>query len=133
MRIFTLATLALAAIASSTQAQEAGIQDTIASQLQAFNDRDVTAAWQYASPMIQGMFGTPENFGMMVERGYPMVWTNSDVTFTELSDINGVLWQQVMLRDAQGTLHVLAYQMIEGENGWQINGVTILPAPEMGV
>jgi hypothetical protein len=108
------------------------IEGTIGSQLDAFNDRDIEEAWSYASPMIQGMFGSPQNFGMMVQQGYPMVWTNSDVRYLELREIAGRLWQKVMLRDAQGGLHVLDYQMIETENGWQINGVSILPAPDVG-
>lgn len=125
--------LALVVPAGAALAQDnAAIEDVIGSQLQAFNDRDVDEAWQYASPMIKGMFGTPQNFGMMVERGYPMVWTNSDARFMDLREINGRLYQRVMIRDANGALHVLEYQMIEAENGWQINGVSILPAPDVG-
>ena len=67
----------------AAQAQDQSIEDVITSQLQAFNDRDIEEAWQYASPMIQGMFRTPENFGNMVRNGYPMVWDNSDVRFLE--------------------------------------------------
>jgi len=114
-------------------AQDAdAIEDVIGSQLQAFNDRDVQEAWQYASPNIQRMFGNPGNFGMMVERGYPMVWDNADVRFLELREISGVLWQKVMLRDINGNLHLLDYQMIETADGWQINGVQLLPAPDVG-
>ncbi|WP_245820386.1 DUF4864 domain-containing protein [Flavimaricola marinus] len=121
-------------VALSATAQDRGaIEDTIGSQLEAFNNRDIEGAWQYASPMIQGMFGTPQNFGMMVQQGYPMVWDNSDVRYLELREISGRLWQKVMLRDERGGLHVLDYQMIETDAGWQINGVSILPAPDIGV
>ncbi len=114
-------------------AQDAdAVEETIGNQLQAFNDRDVAAAWQYASPNIKGMFGSPDNFGMMVQRGYPMVWDNADVQFLELREIAGLLWQKVMIRDAAGNLHLLDYQMIETEAGWQINGVQLLPAPDVG-
>lgn len=114
-------------------AQDAGaIEDVIGRQLQAFNDRDMQGAWQYASPNIQGIFGSPDNFGMMVQRGYPMVWDNVDVQFLELREIAGLLWQRVMIRDARGDLHVLDYQMIQTDTGWQINGVQLLPAPEVG-
>ena len=47
--------------------------------------------------------------------------------FLELREIAGRLWQMVMIRDAQGDLHVLDYQMIETAQGWQINGVQLLP------
>ena len=126
--------LMVLSLALPAQAQDqSAIEETIGNQLQAFNDRDVVEAWQYASPMIQGMFGNPQNFGMMVQQGYPMVWTNSEVRYLELREISGRLWQKVMLRDATGGLHILDYQMIETENGWQINGVSILPAPDTGV
>ena len=39
---------------------------------------------------------------------------------------------KVMLRDGSGGLHILDYTMIETPDGWQIDGVQILPAPEAG-
>ncbi|WP_341366953.1 DUF4864 domain-containing protein [Yoonia sp. BS5-3] len=114
-------------------AQDArAIEGVIGNQLQAFNDRDVDAAWQYASPNIQAIFRTPENFGQMVQRGYPMVWNNADAQFLELREIAGRLWQKVMIRDARGGLHLLDYEMIETGAGWQINAVQLLPAPDVG-
>ena len=125
--------LSLWIAAAPVAAQDAGaIEDVIGNQLQAFNDRDVAEAWQYASPMIQNMFRTPENFGMMVQRGYPMVWDNAEVRFLELRDVSGNLWQKVMIRDARGGLHILDYQMVQTAEGWQINGVQLLPSPDVG-
>ena len=119
--------------ATSVFAQDAdAIEGVIGNQLQAFNDRDVSEAWQYASPNIKRLFGSSDNFGMMVQQGYPMVWDNADVRFLELRDVRGNLWQKVMVRDAQGGLHILDYQMIETTEGWQINGVQLLPAPDVG-
>ena len=108
------------------------IEDVIANQLNAFNDRDVQTAWSFASPMIQGLFGTPENFGSMVEQGYPMVWTNADVQFLELREIAGQQYQKVMIRDATGQRHVMEYAMVETPAGWLINGVSELPLPDVG-
>ena len=134
MRQFLAACAMLLALAGMVRAQDRGaIEDVIGGQLEAFNQRDVEMAWTYASPMIQGMFGNSANFGMMVQRGYPMVWTNSDVRYLELREIGGRLWQKVLVRDENGGLHILDYQMIETDNGWQINGVSILPAPDVGV
>ncbi len=114
-------------------AQESdAIEDVIANQLSAFNDRDVQTAWSFASPMIQGLFGNPENFGTMVEQGYPMVWTNSDVQFLELREIAGQFYQKVMVRDATGQRHVMEYAMIDTPAGWLINGVSELPLPDVG-
>ena len=108
------------------------IEDVIANQLSAFNDRDVETAWSFASPMIQGLFGNPQNFGVMVEQGYPMVWTNADVQFLELREIAGQFYQEVMVRDANGQRHVMEYAMIETPAGWRINGVSELPLPDVG-
>jgi hypothetical protein len=124
---------ALAIWASGAMAQEADIREVIESQLEAFNARNVNEAWGYASPMIQGMFGSPTNFGMMVENGYPMVWTNSGAEFGELREVEGRLYQRVFVEDAQGGRHLLEYQMIETAAGWQINGVVVLPQEEVGV
>ncbi len=119
--------------ATALAAQDnAAIEGVIGDQLQAFNDRDVAAAWSYASPNIKRLFGNDGNFGAMVQQGYPMVWDNADVRFLELRDVSGFLWQKVMIRDAQGALHILDYQMVETADGWQINGVTLLPAPDVG-
>ena len=113
-------------------AQQDEIATVIQNQLDAFNEREVETAFTYASPMIQGMFGNPGNFGMMVERGYPMVWTNSNARFLELREVGGRLFQRVLVQDTQGVAHVLEYQMIETSDGWQINGVSIVPAPDVG-
>ena len=114
-------------------AQDSGaIEDVIGNQLEAFNDRDITGAWQYASPNIKRLFQNPGNFGLMVQQGYPMVWDNADVRFLELREISGFLWQKVMVRDKAGNLHILDYQMVETAQGWQINGVQLLPAPDVG-
>ncbi|HEV8034414.1 DUF4864 domain-containing protein [Yoonia sp.] len=121
----------IAATAAFAQDSDA-IESVIGSQLDAFNERDISEAWQYASPNIKRLFGDPGNFGMMVQQGYPMVWDNADVRFLELRDLGGMLWQKVMVRDAQGGLHILDYQMVETAQGWQINGVRLLPAPDVG-
>lgn len=131
-RIFGIILGFLAFITPVWAQNEDAIQDVIANQLSAFNDRDVQTAWSFASPMIQGMFGNPENFGTMVQQGYPMVWTNSDVQFGELRQIAGQFYQKVMIRDAGGQRHVMEYTMVETPAGWLINGVSELPLPDVG-
>ena len=121
------ATCVVVVLASSAigQTREA-IEDVIGNQLQAFNDRDVTEAFSYASPTIKGFFRDPDNFGTMVERGYPMVWDNAEVRFLDLRQEGTLQIQRVMIRDAAGTFHTLDYAMIETPNGWQINGVQLI-------
>lgn len=110
---------------------EPGIEATIDAQIEAFLADDFAKAFTYASPSIQGLFGNSENFGRMVRQGYPMVWRPGDVQFLELRDEGGLLWQKVMIRDQAGGLHVLDYQMIRTGEGWRINGVYLLPAPDL--
>ena len=131
-RIFGLILGFLMFAMPATAQNSDAIEDVIANQLSAFNDRDVQTAWSFASPMIQGLFGSPENFGTMVEQGYPMVWTNTDVQFLELREISGVFYQKVMMRDPSGQRHVMEYAMVETPAGWLINGVSELPLPDVG-
>ena len=108
------------------------IQSTISGQIEAFRADDFDQAFSFASPNIRGMFGTPDNFGLMVRRGYPMVWRPGDLKFLELRDEQGLLWQKVMVQDQDGTFFVLDYQMIETSDGWRINGVYLVQAPQVG-
>jgi hypothetical protein len=68
----------------------------------------------------------------MVAQGYPMVWDNSDVRFLDVREAGGSLFQKVLVRDAQGGLHVLEYKMIPVQDSWQIDGVQLMPAPDVG-
>ena len=62
------------------------IRDVIERQLQAFLRDDGTAAFSYASPHIQGIFQTPENFMAMVKNGYQPVYRPQAVTFRDIID-----------------------------------------------
>ena len=131
MRLFWIL-VSFLALATAAQAQDdRGIEDVITQQLQAFNDRDIDGAWQFASPMIQGMFGTPQNFGAMVRNGYPMVWDNSDAQFMDQTGSGQLIMQDVFVRDAEGRGWILSYAMLQTEAGWRINGVSIVPAPDV--
>ncbi len=127
--LFLAVSMAFAASAQSVLPPEQGIEDTIQSQVDAFLVDDFAEAFTFASPMIQGMFGSPERFGAMVRNGYPMVWRPSEVEFLELRNVNGFPVQRVLMRDAEGRVHFLDYQMIPGKDGWRINGVTLVRAP----
>ena len=126
----TLAVVPMVALAQD-EGDRAAIEAVIAGQLSDFGARDVPGAWEDASPMIQGVFGTPENFGTMVENGYPMVWDNSEARFLELREEAGALRQTVMIEDPEGRLWVLDYEMVELDGDWKINGVVVRPAPDM--
>lgn len=127
MRHFILALCAAAAfsLAPAARAQEEPIRAVIEAQIKAFEADDFDTAFTYASPTIQGMFGNARNFGAMVKGGYPMVWRPDELRFLALEERGGLLFQDVMVRDTNGALHILEYQMQQGEDGWKINGVSI--------
>lgn len=133
MRRTLLAVMISFAMALPAAAQEEPIQQTIQSQIDAFLADDFARAFTYASPNIKGIFGTAENFGAMVKNGYPMVYRPVEVEMGELREIAGNLWQRVRVVDQAGRAHLLDYMMVETPEGWQINAVQLLPAPDIGV
>jgi len=122
---------ALMASAQEVLAPNPEIEAAIAGQFDAFLAEDVGTAWQFASPNIQRIFRDAQNFGRMVEQGYPMVWAPAQVDFIDLQSFGGILVQRVQVIDQAGNAHYLGYQMIQIEGGWKINGVQILPPPQV--
>ncbi|MEM7733641.1 MAG: DUF4864 domain-containing protein [Pseudomonadota bacterium] len=105
-------------------------RSVISSQIDAFLQDDFVTAFDFASPMIKGIFGTPERFGAMVRNGYPMVWRPSDVEFLSSEDRDGAVLETVKIVDGSGRLYFLEYEMIETDQGWLINGVRIEEADD---
>lgn len=122
-----LAVQSLFAGATAAQSvRNAEVENTIRNQIEAFRSDDFETAFTFASPMIKQLFGSVQNFETMVKRGYPMVHRPSDFRFLGQSE-EGVTVQQILrVRDAQGRVHLLEYRMIKTENGWRINGVSLL-------
>ena len=132
MRRVAFGLLTALALSLPAVAQADPVQDTILNQIDAFKADDFATAFTFASPSIKSIFMTPENFGMMVKNGYPMVARPGTVRMLEQREISGSLWQKVMITDQAGRTHLLDYQMIETPEGWQINGVQLLPEPGLG-
>jgi hypothetical protein len=132
MRKSVYAMLLAVCLAGPAAAQEGPIQSTIQGQIDAFLADDFARAFSFASPNIKGLFGTPENFGAMVKDGYPMVYRPAEVEMGELREVAGNLWQRVRIIDQAGAAWFLDYMMVETPEGWQINAVQLLPAPDVG-
>jgi hypothetical protein len=113
---------------SAAAAEQDRIPAVIAAQIEAFTAEDYPAAFEHASPSIRDLFGSAENFGEMVERGYPMVLGPAKVRYLDLREVGGSLWQRVLIHDRDGRLHLLDYQMVERGTDWKINAVQILRA-----
>ncbi|MEM0949845.1 MAG: DUF4864 domain-containing protein [Pseudomonadota bacterium] len=134
MRLITSLAIVFALLTGPAFAQESDpeIPGVIQSQIDAFLQDDFATAFGFASPGIKRFFGSPDRFGQMVRQGYPMVWRPGDVQFLDQEPKDGAIHQKVLITDRAGVQHVLDYQMIPTDEGWQINGVQILRAPGVG-
>ena len=132
MRRLAFGFLTALLLSSPVAAQQDPVQQTILDQIEAFKADDFATAFTFASPSIKSIFMSAENFGMMVRNGYPMVHRPGSVRMLEQREVAGRLWQKVMITDQAGRSHILDYQMIETESGWQINAVQLLPEPGVG-
>lgn len=132
MRNLLAALLAVTLLPATLHAQDRTIPQVIENQLSAFQADDFDAAFDYASPTIKRLFGTPERFGQMVQSGYPMVYRPEEVNMLEQRGVGASVVQRVMIRDGAGRLHFLDYQMVPSDGGWQINGVRLVEAPQVG-
>jgi len=112
--------------AGGVAAQDRDVEATISAQIDAFLEDDFVRAFTFASPVIQGLFQTPDNFGVMVRRGYPMVWRPAEVRYLEQRQAGGATYQKVIITDGAGAIHLLEYEMVQLETGWKINGVQML-------
>ena len=71
------------------------------------------------------------NFGMMVQRSFPMIWDNATARYLPQREEGGAILQRVIVTDKDGVSHVFDYKMIETPDGWQIDGVNYVPAPDL--
>jgi len=134
MRFLAVLALTLGLVAPAARADEASdIRAVIGAQLEAFRADDWAGAFAHASPMIQGMFRTPEGFGRMVRGGYPMVWRPARVETGPLEQGPGGPVQLMFFEDAKGARYVAAYQMKQIGGAWRIDGVQIRKAPDASV
>ncbi|MFT6676493.1 MAG: hypothetical protein ACJAVM_002697 [Sulfitobacter sp.] len=117
-----------ALLAFGATAQQSEIEDTINQQFEAFKADDFDQAFSYATPNLQKLFQSPENFQRMVTKGYPMVTRPAEVRYLENKQIGATFLQKVQITDAKGFTHILLYQMELTEAGWRIGGVRILGA-----
>ena len=133
MRNWIVGALLALGLTEPSFGQDDEIKGVISSQIEAFQSDDFSTAFTFASPSIQLMFGTPDNFGRMVSQGFPMVWRPSDVEYLGLREDRGALVQRLQVTDSDGRLHVLDYFMVETADGWKINGVEFVKQDDLNV
>jgi len=118
---------------AQTSTDVPAIRDTIGAQIEAFQADDLPRAFSYASPSIRRLFQTPENFGAMVEGGYPSIWRPSGIRYYDQTATGGSVIQRMIFLDADGQEHWFGYEMIQVEGSWKINGVYPLEAVDLNV
>ena len=125
-----LLALALPAEAQVSEPDRSAIRDVIERQIEAFRRDDGPAAFGYASPNIQGMFGSPDTFMDMVRQGYRPVYRPRAVEFREIVTLQGMPTQKVHVIGPDGRPVTALYPMSRQADGsWRIEGC-YLQAPD---
>lgn len=109
----------------------AAIRAVIASQMEAFRRDDGPEAFSFASPGIQRLFGTADNFMRMVRDGYEPVYRPRDVEFRDLVTYQGRPTQRVLVVGPNGVPQVAYYMMEQQPDGsWRIDGCVLMGSEE---
>ncbi len=128
--ILGLAVTAQAQQPDVSAADQAEIRQIIQSQVDAFRRDDGAAAFGYASPAIQGMFGEANSFMEMVRQGYRPVYRPQTFDFREIVTLHGEIAQKVHVVGPDGRPVTALYPMTQLPDGsWRINGC-YLQAPD---
>ncbi len=122
-----------AAQAEVSAADQAAIQGVIGKQLDAFRHDDSGAAFSYATPELQTMFGSAARFMAMVQQQYRPVYRPRTVEFGTLSDAAGEVVQSVELIGPDGLAYTARYTMQRQPNGgWRIGACELLASRRVG-
>lgn len=112
--------------ASVSAADHQAIEQVITSQLDAFRRDQGDAAFSFASPNIQSMFGDASHFMAMVRHGYPPVYRPRSFAFQQLVTINERIVQRVMIIGPEGAAALALYTMQREQDGtWRIDGCAL--------
>ena len=130
MRTLVLLVALLFSLAAPARAADvAAAQDVIRAQEQAFARNDASAAYSYAAPAIQEIFGHAEIFMQMVQQGYEPVYRHQRFEFGEAKVVDGNVAQRVHIIDEKGEAWEALYTLEQQPDGsLKITGCSLLKA-----
>ncbi len=113
MRILALLVALLIGSTALACAEEdvAAGQSIIRSQEEAFSRDDAAAAYAFASPAIKSLFRSPETFMDMVRNSYAPVYHHRRFDFGEAKVLQGKIFQEVHIIDADGAAWEALYTL----------------------
>ena len=119
--------------AETSPSDAAAIRSVISGQIDAFRQDDAAGAFAFASPSIQGLFGTPAGFLAMVQHSYLPVYRPGSVDFTALRTDDGSTVQDVEVIGPDGLAYTARYTMEkEADGSWRIDGCQLLESHRLG-
>ena len=83
--LFFIILLKAIVFADEGRAVMEAVQNTISLQIGAFKKNDIEDAYTFAAPNIQAQFPNPETFGLMVRKGYPIIWKPKSFKFVNFN------------------------------------------------
>ncbi len=108
-------------------ADRQAIEKVIREQLEAFGRDDARRAFAYASPDIQRMFRTADDFMRMVQDNYQPVYRAGSVRFIRLDAIDGLWVQTVQLVDDEGHVWRALFTMKrQPDRTWKVGGCQLV-------
>lgn len=131
-RLFFVTLLALpfgagAAHADVSADDRGAIRTIIEGQIDAFQRDDGDKAYSFASPTIQGLFPSVDQFMAMVRGGYQPVYRPQAVVFGEVLDTPRGPIQRVFLTGPTGKNWVAIYSLQQQPDGsWRISGCQLV-------
>lgn len=114
-----------------TKTDRSTIRSVVKKQLESFQRDDANTAFALASPGIQQLFGTADNFINMVKVHYSPVYRPRSVLFEELALIQNIPTQSVLLLTSEGLVVRALYVMERQQQGhWRIGGCYLIPVKD---
>jgi len=110
-----------------TDGDKQAFQEIITNQIAAFRIDNADAAFAFASPRIQQLFGDPQVFISMVRKSYSPVYRPQFFEFGEAALKQGQPTQVVKILGPKGTPWAALYTFEkQGDGSWRISGVFLL-------